>query len=154
MVDVGWATGGGAAQILFSLFGDLVFHRGAAGIGIVWGCAGVGLLCGGAFAHWLGKHIGFDGYKRTIAICYVIHGAAYIRVQPDAALLAGPASSSASRARAVAVSSVLNYLAAPAQRLRRIPRPRLRDHRVADLGGDDAVDDGRRHRLANPTAPA
>ena len=29
LVGVGWATGGGAAQILFSLFGELVFNRGA-----------------------------------------------------------------------------------------------------------------------------
>ncbi len=33
LVGVGWATGGGAAQVLFSLFGELVFHRGPAGIG-------------------------------------------------------------------------------------------------------------------------
>ena len=43
LVGVGWATGGGAAQILFSLFGELVFNRGAAGIGQIWGCAGIGL---------------------------------------------------------------------------------------------------------------
>ena len=30
---VGWATGGGAAQILFTLFGEVVFNGGAAGIG-------------------------------------------------------------------------------------------------------------------------
>ena len=44
MISVGWATGGGAAQILFALFGEQVFHRGAAGIGEIWGFAGVGLL--------------------------------------------------------------------------------------------------------------
>src|SRR3954452_11414515 len=33
MIAVGWATGGGAAQILFSIFGELVFNRGPAGIG-------------------------------------------------------------------------------------------------------------------------
>ena len=31
MISVGWATGGGAAQILFTLFGEQVFHRGASG---------------------------------------------------------------------------------------------------------------------------
>src|SRR6185437_1490158 len=51
LVTVGWASGGGAAQILFSLFGDLVFHRGAAGIGTIWGFAGIGLLIGGAIGH-------------------------------------------------------------------------------------------------------
>src|SRR5438270_8025405 len=42
LLAVGWATGGGAAQILFSLFGELVFRRGAAGIGEIWGAAGIG----------------------------------------------------------------------------------------------------------------
>ena len=31
LIGVGWASGGGAAQILFSLFGEMVFHRGAGG---------------------------------------------------------------------------------------------------------------------------
>ena len=43
MVSVGWASGGGAAQILFSLFGERVFNAGPLGIGIIWGFAGVGL---------------------------------------------------------------------------------------------------------------
>ena len=47
MISVGWASGGGAAQVLFALFGEQVFHRGAAGIGEIWGFAGVGLLIGG-----------------------------------------------------------------------------------------------------------
>ena len=48
LVGVGWATGGGAAQILFSLFGELVFNRGPGGHRLSVGCAGVGLLVGGA----------------------------------------------------------------------------------------------------------
>ena len=32
LVSVGWASGGGAAQILFSLFGEKVFHAGPMGI--------------------------------------------------------------------------------------------------------------------------
>src|SRR6185295_245586 len=51
LIGVGWATGGGAAQILFSIFGDIVFGRGPAGIGIVWGCAGFGLLAGAGVAY-------------------------------------------------------------------------------------------------------
>ncbi len=43
MINIGWATGGGAAQILFSVFGEIVFNRGPAGLGLVWGFAGVGL---------------------------------------------------------------------------------------------------------------
>jgi MFS family permease len=48
LVGVGWATGGGAAQVLFSMFGELVFHMGPRGIGIIWSFAGLGLLIGGA----------------------------------------------------------------------------------------------------------
>jgi MFS family permease len=78
MIAVGWATGGGAAQILFSLFGEEVFHRGATGIGSIWGCAGIGLLIGGAIAHRIGPRLNFDGYKRAIVVCYILHGGAYI----------------------------------------------------------------------------
>jgi len=107
LVGMGWDSGGGAAQVLFSLFGELVFNRGPAGIGYLWGAAGIGLLMGGTFAHWLGKRISFEGYKRTISICYVIHGGAYVifsqmRDFQLALLFLG-----ISRA-AVAVSSVLN----------------------------------------------
>src|SRR6185312_4626214 len=55
MISVGWAMGGGAAQILFALFGEQVFHRGASGIGSIWGFAGLGLLIGGAVGHALGR---------------------------------------------------------------------------------------------------
>ena len=78
MLSVGWASGGGAAQILFSLFGEKVFNAGPIGIGIIWGFAGIGLLIGGAIAYRLGKVLSFAQYKRTIAIAYVIHGGAYV----------------------------------------------------------------------------
>jgi MFS family permease len=107
LLGIGWASGGGAAQILFSLFGELVFNRGPAGIGYLWAAAGVGLLAGGAFAHWLGKRISFGSYKRTISICYVIHGGSYVIFSQmrnfQMALLFLAISRSA-----IAVSSVLN----------------------------------------------
>ena len=78
LIGVGWATGGGAAQILFSIFGELVFHRGPEGIGFIWAAGGIGLLCGAMVAYQLGRRLSFDGYKRTVVICYVIHGGAYI----------------------------------------------------------------------------
>jgi MFS family permease len=78
LVNVGWATGGGAAQILFSVFGEIVFNRGPAGLGIVWGCAGIGLLVGGVVAHTFGRRLGFAAYKRTIIGCYIVHGGSYI----------------------------------------------------------------------------
>ena len=55
IISVGWAMGGGAAQILFALFGEQIFHRGAAGIGAIWGFAGIGLLAGGAAGHFIGR---------------------------------------------------------------------------------------------------
>jgi len=107
LIGVGWATGGGAAQILFSLFGEIVFNRGPAGIGEVWGCAGIGLLVGGAFAYWLGEHISFRGYKLSISICYILHGATYIIFSQMRIFYVALAFIAISRA-AVAVSSVLN----------------------------------------------
>ena len=78
LVGVGWATGGGAAQVLFSLFGELVFHRGPEGIGIIWSCAGLGLLVGGIIAFFLARKLSFENYKTTIVICYLIHGGSYV----------------------------------------------------------------------------
>lgn len=106
-IHAGWATGGGAAQILFGLFGEKVFHLGSVGIGTIWGCAGAGLVAGGLFAHRIGPKLSFAGYKRTIAISYLVHGGSYIvfsqmRSFPLALLFIA-----LSRA-AVAVSSVLN----------------------------------------------
>ncbi len=108
LVGVGWASGGGAAQILFSLFGELVFRKGAEGIGEIWAAAGVGLVIGGMFAHWIGRRISFTTYKWGISVCYVVHGAAYVVFSQMqnygwALFFIG-----LSRA-AVAVSSVLNF---------------------------------------------
>ncbi len=75
---VGWASGGGAAQILFTLYGELVFARGPAGIGIIWSAAGVGLVIGGVLAHRLGPRLGFNGYKHAISILFLVHGLAYV----------------------------------------------------------------------------
>jgi MFS family permease len=108
LLSVGWATGGGAAQILFTLFGEVVFNRGAAGIGIIWGCAGLGLLLGGILANWLGRRLSFPAYKLTIFIDYVVHGASYVlfsRMQRF-----GPALLFILLSRsAMAMNSVLNY---------------------------------------------
>ena len=78
LVHVGWASGGGTAQVLFSLFGEQVFHRGPVGIGMIWGSAGVGLLIGGFIAHHWGPRWSFLGYKRAIVACHVVHGLSYI----------------------------------------------------------------------------
>src|SRR5579884_1452852 len=78
LIAVGWASGGGAAQVLFTLFSELVFKRGAEGLGQLWSVAGVGLLIGGIVGNYLGKTIGFKTYKRTVFVCHLLHGAAYV----------------------------------------------------------------------------
>jgi MFS family permease len=108
LLGVGWATGGGAAQILFSLFGELVFHRGPAGIGYIWGCAGIGLVIGGGIGHYLGRSLSFDGYKRTVIVCYLVHGAAYIVFSQMQSFGWSLVFIAISRS-AVAVTSVLNF---------------------------------------------
>jgi predicted MFS family arabinose efflux permease len=107
LVAVGWATGGGAAQILFSVFGEVVFHRGPSGIGIIWGSAGIGLILGALLAHRLGKTISFENYKRSVSICYVIHGGSYVLFSQAKTFGWALFFIGLSRA-AVAVSSVLN----------------------------------------------
>ncbi|HLK62013.1 MAG TPA: MFS transporter [Bryobacteraceae bacterium] len=107
MISVGWALGGGAAQILFALFGEQVFHRGAAGIGSIWGFAGIGLLLGGVTGHIVGRRVGFKGYKLAVTISYVVHGAAYMvfsQVESYAAALIAMMFSRVG----MAVTSVLN----------------------------------------------
>ena len=116
LIGVGWATGGGAARILFTLFGEAVFNRGPLGIGIVWSFAGVGLLVGGAVGHALGRRISFRNYKLAISICYVIHGGAYVLFSQMRSFTAALFFIALSRA-GVAVSSVLNL----SQLLRRVP---------------------------------
>lgn len=78
LVHIGWASGGGAAQILFTLFGEVVYPYGAVGLGTIWGCAGIGLLIGGTAANWFGANLEFNGYKKLIAYVFIIHGVAYI----------------------------------------------------------------------------
>jgi MFS family permease len=107
MVAVGWATGGGAAQILFSLFGEKVFNRGSGGIGVIWGCAGIGLMTGAVLANHFGRKMSFKLYKRTISICYVVHGGSYILFSQAPSFGWALVWIAMSRA-AVAVSSVLN----------------------------------------------
>jgi MFS family permease len=108
LLGVGWASGGGAAQILFSIFGELVFNRGPAGIGIIWAAAGFGLIVGGAIAHKIGRRLSFSAYKRTVAICYLVHGGAYVLFSQSQRFPVALFWIGLSRA-AVAVSSVLNW---------------------------------------------
>lgn len=78
LLGVGWASGGGAAQILFSLFGEQVFGLGATGIGLVWSAAGAGLLVGASIGHAVGEKISYPHYKTLIGSCYLFHGLTYV----------------------------------------------------------------------------
>jgi len=108
LLQVGWAAGGGAAQILFTLFGEQVFRRGAAGIGTIWGFAGVGLLIGGGIAHLAGRGLGFKGYKNAVSVSYLIHGAAYVVFSLAGQYWAALLFIALSRV-GMAVTTVLNY---------------------------------------------
>jgi MFS family permease len=116
MISVGWSLGGGAAQILFALFGEQVFHRGASGIGSIWGFAGIGLLIGGAIGHITGRSVSFGGYKRTVTLSYLLHGAAYMLFSQAETYAAALVFMMFSRV-GMAVTSVLNN----AQLLRHTP---------------------------------
>jgi MFS family permease len=107
LVSVGWASGGGAAQVLFSLFGENIFNRGPAGIGIFYGCAGVGLVVGALLANSIGRRIRFRSYKLAVSVCYAIHGGSYMLFSQASTFGLALFFIGLSRA-AVAVSSVLN----------------------------------------------
>ena len=107
MISVGWALGDGAAQILFALFDEHVFHRGASGIGSIWGFAGIGLLVGGATGHLVGRLVDFAGYKRAVTISYVLHGATYMLFSQVESYPAALVAMMFSRV-GMAVTSVLN----------------------------------------------
>ena len=75
---IGWASGGGAAQILFTLFGELVFKGGAAGVGLIWGFAGIGLVIGGVLGHRIGRGLEYHRYLHIVWIAFLLHGGAYV----------------------------------------------------------------------------
>jgi MFS family permease len=108
LIGVGWASGGGAAQVLFTLFSEIVFNRGAQGLGQLWGTAGVGLLVGGYIGNRLGKRISFDAYKKTVFFCYLLHGASYVVFSQMRSWRWALFFMGLSRA-SVAVSSILNW---------------------------------------------
>lgn len=78
LLGAGWATGGGAAQILFTLFGEQVFRRGPAGTGFLWGFAGFGLVAGGLLARRWEGHLNFRLYKHTVTVTFLLHGLFYM----------------------------------------------------------------------------
>ncbi len=108
LIAVGWASGGGAAQVLFTMFSEIVFKRGPSGLGELWGIAGIGLLIGGVIGNRIGKTITFENYKKTVFFCYLLHGGAYIVFSQMTNWYLALFFMALSRG-AVAVSSVLNW---------------------------------------------
>ena len=147
MVNIGWATGGGAAQILFSVFGEIVFNRGPAGLGMVWGCAGIGLLCGGAIAYTLGQPVELPELQTHDR--GVLHRARRFvyPVQPVAELRLG-AGLHRAFARRGGGQLGAQYVAAAADRPQLVSRAGVFDDGIVPVVGDDALDDGRRDCVA------
>jgi MFS family permease len=85
LLQVGWSSGMGAAQVLFTLFGEVVFQRGATGTGLIWSAAGVGLVIGGVTGHRVGGRVDFANYKRTVTVAFLVMGLSYsaFSLMPD-----------------------------------------------------------------------
>lgn len=77
LIGVGWATGGGAAQILFSLFAIDVYHAGESGIGLLYSGAGLGIVIGATLANWHFRNQSFAVTKWVIGISMVLTGVFY-----------------------------------------------------------------------------
>jgi MFS family permease len=77
LIGVGWATGGGAAQILFSLFAIDVYHAGDQGIGILYSAAGFGIMSGATVANWYFRNKSFSLTKWVLGISMVLTGVCY-----------------------------------------------------------------------------
>lgn len=78
LLQIGWSSGGGAAQVLFTLFGEVVFKRGSTGTGLIWSAAGVGLVIGGVFAHRIGQRLSFAQYKHAVTLSFLGMGLSYV----------------------------------------------------------------------------
>jgi predicted MFS family arabinose efflux permease len=77
LVGVGWATGGGAAQILFSLFAVDVYHAGESGIGLLYSAAGLGIVVGATASNAFFRHQSFSVTKWVIGVSMVLTGVFY-----------------------------------------------------------------------------
>lgn len=76
-IGVGWATGGGAAQILFSLFAVDVYHAGESGIGLLYSAAGFGIVVGATVANWYFRNQSFAVTKWVIGFSMLLTGVFY-----------------------------------------------------------------------------
>jgi MFS family permease len=77
LIGVGWATGGGAAQILFTVFAVDIYHAGDAGIGLLYSAGGLGIMIGATIANFYFRHMTFVVTKWVIGICMALTGVFY-----------------------------------------------------------------------------
>jgi MFS family permease len=70
-----WPIGGGAINILLTIFPTLVFHAGDQGIGAMYGAIGVGFLLGGALAPRLAQRTAL-----ALTLAFIVEGALQIAV--------------------------------------------------------------------------
>jgi MFS family permease len=77
LIGVGWATGGGAAQILFSLFAVEVFHAGDQGIGLLYSAAGLGIVAGASLSNHFLKNRSFSFTKWILGFSIILTGGFY-----------------------------------------------------------------------------
>lgn len=77
LIGVGWATGGGAAQVLFSLFAIDVYRAGESGIGLLYSAAGLGIVVGATMSNAFFRHRSFEFTKWVIGISIVLTGVFY-----------------------------------------------------------------------------
>jgi len=77
LIGMGWATGGGAAQILFSIFAIDVYHGGDRAIGILYSAAGLGIVIGATIANWYFRNKSFAVTKWVIGISMLLTGIFY-----------------------------------------------------------------------------
>jgi hypothetical protein len=64
--------------VLFTLFGEVVFHRGSTGTGLIWSAAGVGLVLGGLLSHGIGERLNFSQYKHAVTLSFLVMGLSYM----------------------------------------------------------------------------
>ncbi|MGO9242781.1 MAG: MFS transporter [Bryobacteraceae bacterium] len=78
LLQIGWSSGGGAAQVLFTLFGEVVFQRGSTATGLIWSAAGIGLVLGGLLSHRIGERLSFTQYKHAVTLSFLVMGLSYM----------------------------------------------------------------------------
>lgn len=76
-----WPIGGGAINVLLSVYGYQVFHSGSIGVGVMYGSLGFGFLISGFLVHRLTKWV-----RLAAAIGFVIEGLCHVMVSQSPSL--------------------------------------------------------------------